>query len=58
MDMASLLGTTLVTVLNYKRGPMSAIKRPLKSLILAAAHIAFNEICEKLQWLRAKVCVC
>ena len=34
MDMGSLLGTLLVTILNYKRDPTSTVQGPLIRLIL------------------------
>ena len=39
MDMGSLLGTILGTILNYKRILMSTAKGPLIRLILTVAHI-------------------
>ena len=39
MDMGSLLGTILGTILNYKRTLMSTVKGPLIRLILTVAHM-------------------
>ena len=43
MDMGSLLGTILGTILNYKRTLMSTVKEPLIRLILTAAHVDAGE---------------
>ena len=43
MDMGSLLGTRLGTILNYKRTLMSTVKGPLIRLKLTVAHI---ELCQ------------
>ena len=41
MDMGSLLGTILGSILNYQRGPpMSTAKGPLIRLILTVAHMS------------------
>ena len=43
MDMGSLLGTILGTILNYKRTLTSTVKGgPLIRLILTVAHIGFK----------------
>ena len=39
MDMGSLLGTILWSILNCKRTVMSTVKHPLIKLILTVAHI-------------------
>ena len=45
MDMGSLLGTLLGTILNYKRTLMSTVKGPLIRLILTVAHMAHGLLC-------------
>ena len=42
MDMGSLLGTILGTILNYKRTLMSTVKGPFIRLILTVAHICIH----------------
>ena len=42
MDMGSLLGTMLRTILHYKRGPVSTVKGPLIRLTFTVAHMSYS----------------
>ena len=44
MDMGSLLGTMLGTILNYQRAPMSTLNGPLVWIILTVAYIIFQPL--------------